>query len=80
MDRNMTVSITTFPNKDTHIATWSSTDGVTRNQIDHVLVFNRHRPSILNVRAWRGADCNTDHFRMTVIIKEEIIKEEESPQ
>uniref|UniRef100_A0A1B0CKX3 Reverse transcriptase domain-containing protein n=2 Tax=Lutzomyia longipalpis TaxID=7200 RepID=A0A1B0CKX3_LUTLO len=62
MDRNMTVSSTTFPHKDAHKMTWKSNDGRTCNQIDHVLVANRHRSSVIDVRSWRGADCDTDHF------------------
>ena len=37
---------------------WRSPDGVTRNQIDHVLCDRRHPSNILDVRSKRSADIN----------------------
>jgi exonuclease III len=36
--KNLIVKCTTFPNCDMHKHTWTSPDGVTHNQIDHVLI------------------------------------------
>jgi hypothetical protein len=39
-------------------------DGKTYNQIDHTLIDRRWHSSILDVRSFRGADCNTNQYMM----------------
>ncbi|GAB0096943.1 uncharacterized protein DMENIID0001_125280 [Sergentomyia squamirostris] len=60
--RGLIVSSTHFPHKDIHKGTWKSPDGLTLNQIDHVLVSGRHASSVLDVKVRRGANIESDHF------------------
>ena len=48
--KNMVLSSTCFPYKETHKQTWRSPDGKTNNQIDHILIDNRNANSILDVK------------------------------
>jgi hypothetical protein len=43
--RNLIVKSTTFPHCDSHKHTWTS-DGVTHNQIDHVLIDKRRHSNV----------------------------------
>ena len=65
----MNIRSTTFPHRNIHKETWYSPDGKTANQIDHVLVNNRFRSSITDVRALRGPDIGSDHNLIKVKMK-----------
>jgi hypothetical protein len=60
--KNMVVSSTCFPHKETHKQTWRSPDGKTNNQIDDILIDKRNASSIQDVKSCRGADSDSDHF------------------
>jgi hypothetical protein len=61
ISRNTVISSVRFPHEDIHEETWISPDGHTRNQIDHVIIDARHAYDIIDVRSYRGADCDSDH-------------------
>jgi hypothetical protein len=61
ISNGLNVSSTTFPHKDIHKETWYSADGMTVNQIDHVLIGNRFRSEITDIRALRGPDTGSFH-------------------
>ena len=58
---NMAITTTMFPHKDIHKYTWTSPDGRTRNQIDHIAVNGIFKRSVQDTRAFRGADVGSDH-------------------
>jgi endonuclease/exonuclease/phosphatase family metal-dependent hydrolase len=60
--KNLIVKSTSFPHSNIHKHIWTSPDGVTHNQIDHVLIDKRRHANILDVRSFRGADCDTYHY------------------
>jgi endonuclease/exonuclease/phosphatase family metal-dependent hydrolase len=60
--RNLVIKNTMFPHRSFHKYTWTSPDGKTHNQIDHILIDRRRHSSVLDVRSFRGADCDSDHY------------------
>jgi hypothetical protein len=70
--KNLAVKSTVFPHRKVHKYTWTSPDGRTHNQIDHVLVDRRRQSSIPDVRSFRGADCDMDHYLVAANLRERL--------
>jgi hypothetical protein len=49
-----------------------SPDGKTHNQIDHILVDTRRHSRVLDVRSFRAADCDTDHYLVVATVRERL--------
>jgi hypothetical protein len=59
--KNLAVKSTNFPRRNVHKYTWTSPDRKTHNKIDHILVDRLRHSSVLDVRSFRTADCESDH-------------------
>jgi exonuclease III len=59
---NFKVLSTWFPRKDIYKGTWKIPGTNDTNQIDHILVSKRWASDIENVRIYRGANSDSDHF------------------
>ena len=70
--QNLVGKSTMIPHRNIHKYTWTSSDGKTHNQIDHVLIDRRWHSSVLNVRSFRGADCDTDHYPVIAKVRERL--------
>ena len=58
----LSIGGTMFAHKDHHKGTWRSPDGRTVTQIDHIIIGNRWRSSLLDVRVLRSPDIGSDHY------------------
>jgi hypothetical protein len=59
--KNLILKSKTFPHRDVRKHIWTSHDGVTYNQLDQVPIDKRQHSNILDVRFFRGTDCDIDH-------------------
>ena len=66
---DLVIGGTIFPHKKIHKTTWTSPDGKTENQIDHITVSRKWRRSLLDVKVRRGADVASDHQLLVAIMK-----------
>jgi len=61
-----------YPHRNFRKYDWTSPDGKTHSQIDHILIDRRWHSSVLDVRSFRGADCDTDHYLVAAKARERL--------
>ena len=69
MSKGLNVRSTTFQHKDKHKESWYSGDGRTANQTDHVLIRDRFRSAITDIRALRGPDIGSEYNLLKIKFK-----------
>jgi hypothetical protein len=68
----LVIKSTMFPHRKIHKHNWTYPERNTHNQIDHILIDRRGHSSILDVRSFRGADCDTDHCLVVGKVRERL--------
>ena len=58
----------------------TSPDGKTYDQIDHVFIDRGWHLSVMDVRSFRGAACDTDHYLVIAKVRERSAKGKQSVQ
>ena len=69
-----------FPHQNVHKYTWTSPDGKTHNQIDHILIDRRWHSSILYVLSFRAADCDIAHCLVVAKVRERLAVSKQAAQ
>ena len=70
--KNLVVKNMMFPHWNIRKDAWTSPDGKTHNQIDHILIFRRWHLNILDIRSIRGSDCDTGHSLLVAKVRERL--------
>jgi DNA repair ATPase RecN len=78
--KNLVVKSTMFPHRNIHEYNWTSPDGQTHNQNDHILIDMRRHSSILDVRSFRGADCDTDYYLVVAKVRKRLAVRKQAAQ
>jgi hypothetical protein len=60
--KKIIASSTMFSHHNFHKFTWTSHDGKSLYQNDHILIDSRWHSNILDIRSFRSADCDTDPY------------------
>jgi hypothetical protein len=70
--KNLTAKSTMFPYRNIHKYTWMSPDGKLHTQIDHILIDRQRHFNVLDVRTFRAADCDSDHYLVVEKVRERL--------
>ena len=70
--KNLVDKSSMFPNRNIHTYTWTSPDEKTHNQKDLILTDMIWHSSIPDVRCFRGADWDTDHYLVVAKVRERL--------
>ena len=69
-----------FLHRNIHKYIWTFPDGKTDNHIDHILIDRIWHSSILDVRSFRRADCDSDWYLVVAKIRERLAVNKHSAQ
>jgi len=62
------------------IITWTTPDGKTQNQSDHILIDRRWHSCMLDVRSFRGGDFDIDHILVVAKVREGLTASKQEAQ
>ena len=74
VESRLVIGGTLFMNRDIHKTTWRLPDQRTVSQIDHVIINQKWRRSLQDVKANRGADIGSDHVLVVASVSLKIRK------
>ena len=78
--KNLVLKSTMFPHRDILKYNWTSTYWKTHNQSNHTLIDMRLHSSIIDVRSFRGADCDTENNLVIAKVRERLAVSKQAAQ
>jgi hypothetical protein len=69
---NLRINSTMFPHHNIHKYTWMSPDGKIHNQTDHILEYRQRQSNVLDVRSYRAAECDSDHYLVVAKVRKRL--------
>ena len=79
-NNSLVIGGTIFPHKTVHKQTWISPDTHTKNQIDHFTINKKWRSSLVDLRAYKGSDVNSDHHLLIAKVKLKLRNPDNQPK
>lgn len=76
---NTFIMSTKFKHKRHHKITWMIPGSTEGNQIDHVMISRKWEKIVHDVRTYRGANVDSDHFLIIAKVKMKIIRNSKQP-
>ena len=80
ISKHLVVKSMMFPHRNIQKYTWTSPDEKTHNQIDHTLTDRRWHSSVLDVRSFRGADYDNDHYLVVAKVRKRLAVSKQAEQ
>ena len=69
IENNQIIGNTWFRHHARHLYTWKSPGDRSRSQIDYITINRRFRNSLLQVKTYPGADCDSDHVPVVATVR-----------
>jgi hypothetical protein len=69
---NTIVKSTMFSYRNIDKYTWTSPDGNTHSQIDHILTDRQRHSSVLDIQSFKAAYCDMNHYLLVAKIRERL--------
>jgi hypothetical protein len=69
-----------FPHRIIHKYIWTSPKGKAHNQIDHILIARSWHSNILDVRSFKGADCDAYHYLLVSTVREGLTENKQAAE